>query len=98
MSGTIGGPQTGLSSAKRIAAAVGVFLAIEISINFALAFHGTRGPQNALFWLVPVLPIAWLFFHSIGVRLGMAIALALLVFPAAIVSELLAHLFGACLY
>ncbi|MES2441593.1 MAG: hypothetical protein V4574_02085 [Pseudomonadota bacterium] len=85
-----------LEPKPRILAAVAIVVVAEVALAF-LAAHGRPMAFNLLYALIPPLAVAILFYRGPG---GWALAagmLALLIFPAWVGAELLAHAMGTCL-
>ena len=77
--------------------AAGAVLALDIAISFGMAFAGSRGGHNLLYWTLPPVAVALAAFPAWRDKALAAAGLWPLFIPGAIASELLAHLFGYCL-
>lgn len=82
---------------RRLVFAVVAVLVLDMAIAFGLAFAGSHGPHNLLYWTLPPVAVAFATFAAWRGRLLGAAGLWPLFIPAAAASELLAHLFGNCL-
>lgn len=82
---------------RRILFAAGAVLALDIAISFGMAFAGSSGVHNLLYWTLPPVAVALAAFPAWRGKVLAAAGLWPLFIPAAIASELLAHLFGYCL-
>lgn len=98
MAGSGGFAKARLSDHRKAAAAFAAFFAVEIAIWFAVACYGTFGPHNLVYLLVPIPLVVLPFFRDAASRLFAAAALFLLIWPAGIAAETVAHLLGGCLY
>ncbi|MDP5281085.1 hypothetical protein Q9Q95_19320 [Sphingomonas sp. DG1-23] len=85
-------------SYRRWTLAIAVFLGIEMAIFFGLAWYGRPGAYNLLAVLAPVPLPAFLLFGGVRARVAAAGVLTMLIWPAGVMAEMLAHRFGSCLY
>lgn len=97
MAGDIVGAQAGVSYRLWVAA-IAVFVAIEVAMFFGLAWYSRPGPYNLLVVLAPVPLLAVVLFRGARARITAGAILTVLIWPAGAAAEMLAHLFGSCLY
>ena len=82
---------------RRVLIAAIAVLVLDIAITFGAALAGSRGVHNLLYWTFPPVAVALVAFPTWRGRLLAVAGLWPLFVPGAILSELLAHLFGHCL-
>jgi hypothetical protein len=80
------------------AALLAAYFVFQMAMMFGLAFFSPLGPHNGLILLMPIPVVALLLFPGAAARTAAVAALVLLIWPAGIAADLVAHLLGGCLY
>ncbi len=78
-------------------AAAGVTSIGVMLINLTAVLYQVRGPHIPLLWALPPFVAALVFYRAPLDRMLATVGLWLVVLPAAMATDVIAHLFGYCL-